>query len=478
MDQFKSNKEKGSVLVMAVVLSFAMFVMGLGFLTSVDYYENSVSDEIAYASNLYTLSYITQITNTLVKTGGMYPGAYGQWNLYFGDNSWYRSMVGFTSGVDEGIFYGSLRGYYVYAQARTSFYGSDYYIIRGSWTYEILETFADYLYLSHCEEDPVRNERIRFWGPDTLDGKVHSNDTIHVQFGQGTWPCFKKRVTSCAPYILPFNHQATFEEGFFPNSDSIYFPDQAEEIRIRSIRNNFGTFDPDSVTELTFDGRRIIVRFCGFGEPPLEDSLICSPSHISLSTNIITIPARDAALFVYGKVYIKANRGRPDLMDTLFYSDGFSGRLTVASSDTMIIYDNLVYQHAAADNSVPIDITDCLGLISESAIVVGDSVGDTVYINAALASIGSTGTISVRDIYRYGTAGDPNDNEKQSLFIYGSLAMKNRGIVHTTYNGWGDRGFIEKDYHYDTRFQTDPPPFFIRAAEHNTIYKESRGEIL
>ena len=40
MKQFEGNKEKGSVLVMAVVLSFAMFIMGLGFLTSVDYFEN------------------------------------------------------------------------------------------------------------------------------------------------------------------------------------------------------------------------------------------------------------------------------------------------------------------------------------------------------------------------------------------------------------------------------------------------------
>ncbi|UCC78477.1 MAG: hypothetical protein JSW64_09330 [Candidatus Zixiibacteriota bacterium] len=474
MEQFKSNKEKGSVLVMAVVLSFAMFIMGLGFLTSVDYYENSISDEVAYAKNLYTQSYITQILNTAVKNGDLYPGSYGEWNEFFDENTCYRAYVGFTGGVDDGFFYGSRRGYFVYAQAKTTFYGADYDIIRSSATYEILETFADYLYLSDCEEDPVRNDRIRFWGPDTLDGKVHSNDTIHVQYGQGHWPRFMKKTTSCAPYILPFNHQATFDEGFFPNAESIYFPDQADEIRIRTMRSNFGTFDPDSVTELTFDGRRIIVRFCGPGDPPYQNSLVCDWDQISQSQDVMTIPGGDAALFVHGKIFIKANRGRPDLMDPSFNSLGFEGRLTVASSDTMIIYDNLVYKNAAADNSVPIDITDCLGLISESAIMVGDSVGDTVYINAALASIG--GTISVRDIYDYGTPGNPNDNEKQSLFIYGSLAMLNRGIVHTTHNGWGDRGFIEKDYHYDTRLQMDPPPYFIRASEHNTIYKESRGE--
>jgi hypothetical protein len=105
--------------------------------------------------------------------------------------------------------------------------------------------------------------------------------------------------------------------------------------------------------------------------------------------------------------------------------------------------------------------------------MMGDSCGDTLYVNAALASI--QGTISVRDIYDYGIP-IPNDNEKQSLFIHGSLAMLNRGIVHTTHNGWGDRGFIEKDYHYDTRLQMDPPPHFIRTSDHNTIYKETYVE--
>ncbi|UCE66976.1 MAG: hypothetical protein JSU85_02910 [Candidatus Zixiibacteriota bacterium] len=470
MKQFKGRKEQGSVLVMAVVLSFAMFIMGLGFLTSVDYFENSVSDEIAFAQNIYALSYITKITNTIVKTGGLYPGAYGAWNPYFNDNVYYRSYVDFTGNINDGFFYGTLRGYYVYAQAKSTYYGADYFIGRTSATYEILETFADYLYLSIIEEDPVRNERIRFWTPDTLDGKVHSNDTIHIHSVYNS-PRFMKKTTSCAPYIVPFDHQATFDEGFFPNADSIYFPDQADEIRIRSLRRNFGTFNPDSVTELTFHGREIIVRYCGPGGPPHEDSLVCRPSRISASNDRIIVSGGDAALFVHGKVYVKANRGNPDLMDTTFRSIGFEGRLTIASSDTMIIYDNLIYKNANDDNSVPTNIIDCLGLISESAIMVGDSVGDTVYINAALASLG--GTISVRDIYDYGTVSDPNDNEKQSLFIYGSLAMKNRGIVHTTHNGWGDRGFIEKDYHYDTRFQMDPPPYFIRASGHNTIYMES-----
>jgi hypothetical protein len=472
MSNIKRNNEKGSVLVMAVVLSFAMFLLGLSFLSSVDSLEKSVGDAIANVQWPYDAQAGATFYNTVVKTGGNYPGSYSRWFNFY-NNNWYRGKVNFGGIIEDGVVYTTARGYSVTAQGRSTFYGTDYMYIGRVILYEIQETFADYLYISDCEEDPLRNEHIYFWGPDTLDGKVHSNDTLFTQVGYGSWPRFMKRVTSCAPVIMPPYNQATFDEGFYPNSPPIIFPDQAEEIRDRTFRRNFGTFDPDSVTELTLDRNRIHVRYCGPFFNGEDTVLRCNPPYIS-DSEVITVFAAEAALFVHGKVFIKADRGGIDKMDYNFVSQGFEGRLTIASSDTMVIYDNLVYKNAYPDNSVPTNINDCLGLISESAIMMGDSVADTLYVNAALASIG--GTISVRDIYDYGTYGDPNENEKQSLFIYGSLAMRNRGLVHTSYNNWGHRGFIEKDYHYDTRLQMDPPPYFIKTREHNVIYAEAIEE--
>lgn len=476
MDLNRSNNEKGSVLVMAVVLSFAMFVMGLSFLSSVDNLEKLVGGSIAAVQNPYDGQARASIINAIVKTDGNYPESNGRWLKYY-NNNWYRAYVEFGSYADDDILYSTARGYQVLAQGRSTFYGADYKIIGGVILYEIQETFADYLYLSDCEEDPYRQEEIDFWTPDTLDGKVHSNDTLHISGS----PRFMKRVSSSAPVIIPPNNQATFDEGLYLNAAEIYFPNQADEIRNRTFRRDFGTYDPDSVTELTFDYNRIHVRYCGPFFNGIDTVLRCDRTNISDPTEIITIPSGEAALFVHGKVFIKANRDRPDRMDSSFISNGFEGRLTVASSDTMVIYDNLIYANAAGDNSVPTDIHDCLGLISESAIMMGDSVGDTLYINAAMAALGDYvsgdgggGTISVRDIYDYGYT-TPNNNEKQSLFIYGSLAMRNRGLVHTSYGGYGLRGFIEKDYHYDTRLQKDPPPYFIKTRPHNVIYVETGG---
>jgi hypothetical protein len=474
MKVIKTEREKGSVLVMAVVLSFALFVTGLSFLTSVDYFENTVSDEVSRAKNIYAGNYGIQHKNRDMKEGNPVlpgPGEYKELD----NGAQYRTYVVYT-GHNQGGGYVQLRGYVVYADARTSFYGAGYEIEGTSGAYEILETFADYLYLSNCEEDPVRNDHIYFWGPDTLDGKVHSNDTLYTQSGYGQWPVFKKRVTSSASVLMPYNSQATFEEGLYLDADSIIFPDQAEEVRDNSFRSNFGFTNPDSITELTFDGNHINVRYCGYvyETSPPSTTLVCNLPSISEPNEILTIPPGDAALFVHGKVFVKASRGRPDLMDGIFMSHGFKGRLTVASSDTMVIYDNLIYQDANIDNTIPFTCNDVLGLISETAIMMGDSCHDTLYVNAAMATIGnSNGAISVRDIYHYGPSiTQPNNNEKQSLSIHGSLAMKNRGLVHTSYLGLGVRGFIEKDYKYDQRLQLDPPPYFIKTYDYNSVYFE------
>jgi hypothetical protein len=268
-----------------------------------------------------------------------------------------------------------------------------------------------------------------------------------------------KRVTSSASYLDPPDNHAAFDEGYYLNQAEIHFPDRADEIRRHS---GYGIWRPVpgyTATEITFSGPNIYRRSCR-----TEDGeIVCTPDLISDdATQVYEIPATGAQ-FVEGKLYIKADRGGSDEFDPTFFSLGFEGRLTVASSDTMIIADNLVYRYSRYDRTVPEDIQDALGLISENFIMVGKDVDDYVYINAALAAI--NGSISVQDIYDYWV-----ENEKQSLFIYGSLAQRNRGIVHTT--DYDSRGFIQKDYFYDNRFITNPPPHFVSTGNKRYVYYE------
>jgi hypothetical protein len=457
------KSERGGMLVISVLLSFSMFVMGLAFLQSVDFYQKTVDTNISKnIESFYTCAAATKMQKVAISKGDISGDISSNWSLwgkYSDEQNWWRFNVQFASQANQ--MYGSTRGYLVTGYGKSTYYGSKREYTYTSQRTHIQETFADYLYISDIEEDPVRNEPVRFWTPDTLDGKVHSNDTIRVMGS----PRFIKRVTSCAPNIDPPNNNATFDEGFFGNSGPIFFPDAADEIRRYSaMPADFGTFDPQQATEITFDGPFFYVRYAyldtagnlTFNVPLIEQG------------EVFPVP-NTGAIYVNGKLFIKAARGTLDLMDGVFPSNGFSGRLTVASTDTMIIPDNLIYLEANADNSVPSDITVCptvLGLISEQYIMIGKDVNDTVYINAAMAAI--HGSITVQDIYAYN---DPN-NEKESLFIYGSLAQKNRGIVHTTHLGHY-AGFIQKDYHYDTRLQKYPPPHFLSTRRHPEIYYET-----
>jgi hypothetical protein len=337
------------------------------------------------------------------------------------------------------------------------------------------ESFADYLYISNKERDPLRHEPIYFWTPDTLDGKVHSNDTIRIQQDQDR-PRFMKRVTTTVNRIEPPGNHARFDEGKGPRA-AIYFPDQATELRLVAGWTT-GTQGPDSLTQIGLSGNLIYYRRCGKVHVSGHDKIHCDPS--TMNQNYLTIPP-SGVIFIYGKTWVSAARGRRDRMDGAypdssftdgdFVSAGFGGKLTIGSADTMIIVDNLIYEHARTNinNTVPTSMDSCpdlLGLVSEDYIMVGRFVTDTVYVQAAMAAM--RGAISVQDIYW--SQAPEWDNEKQSLYITGSLAQYERGLVHTHMPNYHLRGFIEKDYHYDIRLKENPPPHFMRTGQTKMVF--------
>lgn len=328
------------------------------------------------------------------------------------------------------------------------------------------QSFADFMYLTNRERD-VLDSVVYFWTPDTFRGLVHSNDTIHIQ-PDSNYPRFLKRVTTSANYISPRVNHARFDEGWGYRS-RIIFPDSATEIRrFNGVTPVLGTQDPDSLTQIVFSDTFLYVRYCGEYITPNHDTIIhCAPDYIA-DAPLYAIP-HSGALFINGKVWVSASRDHTDLMDGpypdkdslayhQFVSNGFEGQLTMATSDTLIITDDLVYKHAKTNYFVPTTMDSCsdiLGLISEKFIMIGKQARSYTHINAALVAI--RGSISVEDIYDYN-----HDNWKQLLFIYGSLAQRNHGKIHTSMINH-ERGFREKVWHYDWRFQDNPPPHFLKT---------------
>jgi len=460
------KENRGSMLVMAVVLSFVTILLGVTFLTFAITLHNNISYEIASKQSLYD-THAATMWGLADKIAGR--NSHGVWQRLY-DNNWMRYSFSAEGGEDIDI--GVLNQLEIYGQGRSDYEG--YNLLKKvnlsfSW-----ETYADFLYISNKERDPLRGDLIYFWTPDTLDGKVHSNDTINIQ-ASADYPVFKERVTSTRKAFMPPNNHARFDKGKGFRR-AIIFPDQATELR-NVAGWEYGTEGHDSLTQLVLSDNQILYRKCGKIIVSGQLKIHCTPD--AIGDQYLLIPPT-GVIFIYGKCWVSANRGHVDMMDGpypessmtdgTFTSAGFSGQLTIGSADTMIIPDNLIYKHARANKSIPgmDSCRDVLGLVSEDYIMVGRLVRDTVYINAAMAAV--RGSISVQDIY-WSTA-PLWDNEKDKLFIWGSLAQRNRGLVHTHEPNFHLRGFISKDYHYDTRLMDHPPPHFLRTAREELQFIE------
>jgi hypothetical protein len=460
MKAINLKTETGSILVLAVVLSFVTVLLGVTFLSFAVTLHDTVSGEIRNQQTYYDAQ--SGVFTGLADHIAGRPFQSGLQQFY--TSNWKGYDV--TNDGNEDIDIGTLHQIKIKGLGRSEFEGMDEnkdIYVNFSW-----ETYADYLYITNSERDGYRHELIYFWTPDTLDGKVHSNDTIHIMSGYDR-PRFMKRVTTTPNKIVPPNNHARFDDGYGQRA-KILFPDQATELRNVAGWTS-GTGGHDSLTQLGLSGQYIYYRKCGKVRVNGQDKIHCEPS--SMGENYIAIPP-SGVIFIYGKTWVSAARGRRDHMDGQypdssmydgdFTSAGFGGQLTIGSADTLLIVDDIVYQDARTNRTVPTTMDSCadvLGLVSENWIMVGKTVNSTVYINAALAAV--RGSISVQDIYWERSPGW--DNEKQSLQIWGSLAQRNRGIVHITRPFGHTRGFPEKDYHYDVRLIDNPPPHFMRTGQ-------------
>jgi hypothetical protein len=472
------RQDQGSVLVMAVIFAFITILLGVTYLSFAVNYHNSVSAEIRDYKVTYNALAGTREGQVDQISGHRTSG----WKKFYEEQGnrdnvdWFDYDI--LSAGEENIGYGQRKYVTIIGKGWAEYDGQE--VFKDVAIQFGYETYADYLYITHRERDSIRHDIIRFWTPDTLDGKVHSNDTIHIQ-ASADRPMFKKRVTTSMGYIDPPNNNARFLEEWRYGTP-IDFPDQADV-----LRNNcglwLGTLGTDSLIQIVLDGDLIRWRKCGMRNINGHDSIACYPTTIA-DAHVEAQP-QIGVMFVIGKLWISSSRGRGDIMDGevpervqshpgAYISEGFEGKLTIGCSDTMLITDNLVYKHSRLNFTVPPSMDSCpdvLGLVSEKSIMIHRQVRDTVYINAAMAAV--SGSISVQDIYWYTAPGWRNP--KVSLFIYGSLAQRNRGIVHTTYpcgSNTCERGFDEKDYHYDTRLANFPPPFYLPTLNQEIIYIE------
>jgi hypothetical protein len=464
--RLKDNR--GSVLMWAVVMSLCIILVGAAYLILSAQFHKLYSWDLARIENIYT-------TNSGLKIGVINfrdnrpSGIRGTfWDDYFA-TSRYGYGAAPIGGGSRGL--ASWVNYVIWGAGNTASAGGEF-----AWLDSVsygfgAETFADYLWLTNSEHDMTTGNALYWWQADTLDGRVHSNDTLFISAGQSYGPVFYKKVTSCQDDTKPprntYNYNLVFKSEFFPRSARIVFPDQADSVRRYArgecLIGSQATAPNKQYYIRFFDGNTFRVLERNRGQAFDTTYNVPGQGWQAPGVTIRRLPA-NGAIFVYGKLYIDAPKnvpGRSDLM-------GINGRVTIASSDTMIIQRNVFLACSDTAGRIPLSCDDALGLISENWLLMSRFCGVPVYpnrgaliVNAAIATL--RGSMSVENI--------DLAPEFNSLFIHGSIAQLYRGIIHRGSLGNG-HGFAQKDYIYDQRLALNPPPHFIPTGTYKEYYVE------
>ena len=287
-----------------------------------------------------------------------------------------------------------------------------------------------------------REDGIYFATGDKVDGWVYTNDRLNIW---GT-PVFTGKVNSAASYIHyghggPPIDDPDFQQGVTLNSPVIDMDNLINNGHIAAVRNR--AQDENGIWLGPNRGRPYLVDFHADGTVTIQRQ--------KRNGSWVTVIDNKDLSTTNGAIYIEEQTGVRGTVN---------GQVTLATPETKDIYvlDDLIYAHPLnkedpfkedfdfADNN----LDDKLGLIAGRDIVVYKSWSESwsdMYIMASLLAV----TGSFRNYY-YQSYGF------RKLHILGGVAQDTRGPVGMVNN----RGFL-KDYRYDQRFMSEPPPHFPMA---------------
>ncbi|MFH1854586.1 MAG: hypothetical protein ABH815_04665 [Candidatus Omnitrophota bacterium] len=304
------------------------------------------------------------------------------------------------------------------------------------------DTFARYLYFTDDEHFRWYGFRLPVWfvTGDLLGGPLQTNGHFHISgdpvfrdpnlnkpvksqddfitYMNGGWPR-NSTATSNAPYDNP-----TFEEGLQLGADDAPFPSKALDLRTAAVHDGLMLTGPTSIV-LQNDGTMTVTN-----------------PHRGWSSNNMALPI-NGALFVNG--------GDVTISGTL------NGRLSVGTNRNVVIADNVTYN---TDPRIDPESADTLGLIAEKDVIISQSAPYDVEIDASIMALGNSFTVE------NWWEGSP----KGTITVFGGLIQDERGPVGTFNPATNSRiSGYSKDYQYDPRLITNPPPFYPTTGDYVVV---------
>jgi len=332
--------------------------------------------------------------------------------------------------TDLGVFGGAGSNVRRYRVTSTGSLGN---ITRTLSNYVQVDNYARYLWFT--DREAFNGTTVWFWSQDHLNGPTHTNGHLNIMGN----PVFDGNVSSADNYIRFYNNgnninlsqttnppydQPVFNQGVNFGAEPTTMPSQA--LNLRSFASSGGVALTGNTTVVFNDDATMNVTNSG--------------KH--WNNQNMALPA-NGALFV--------NNGDLTVSGTL------NGRVTVGASRDVIIPNNLVYADNPQTNP---DSDDTLGIISERDVMIDKNAPTNLEIDAIMMAMGSSFML---EDYWVGPA-------KGTLTVVGGIIQDERGPVGTFNGSTGQKvSGYSKNYLYDTRLLTSPPPFMPTTGDYITL---------
>lgn len=299
-------------------------------------------------------------------------------------------------------------------------------------SYVQVDNYARYIW--YTDRETFNGTNVWFWSQDHLNGPTHTNAHFNI-FGN---PIFEGEARSVDNYIKFYNNGnnvnlsqttnppydlPTFNGGFVFGADQSTMP--ATALSLRAAASSTGLYLTGNTTvTLQSDGTMNVTN-----------------SNKGWSNQNMALPA-NGSLFV--------NSGDLTISGTL------NGRLTAGASRDVIVTNNIVY---ADDPAINLNSDDTLGLMAERDVVISSGAPANLEINACIMALNTAFYLN-----------NWTSGLKGTLTVYGGIIQKERGPVGTFNGSTGQKiSGYSKDYSYDPRLVSSPPPFMPTTGDYITL---------
>ena len=295
-------------------------------------------------------------------------------------------------------------------------------------TYFQPDNYARYIWFTDSES--YQGTNVWFWDQDSLNGPTHTNGHFNIKGN----PVFQGEVRSVDDYLRYYNN------GNNINSDNLSnppydLPDFQDTVTLGADPIKMPTQALNLRTASTNGG----IRYTGDTTIHLNSNGTMNVTNGGHTHNNIALPG-NGALFV--------NNGNLNISGTL------SGRLTVGASGDINVTDNITY---ANDPRLPGSTsTDTLGLISEGDVMIDQNASHAnLEIDASIMALNTS--FLLENWWEGGARG--------TLNVFGGIIQKQRGPVGTFSGNTKVSGY-SKNYKYDVRLLSAPPPFVPTTGDY------------